>query len=534
MIPDACCTFGYGHQKISCIRNIYIAIHKRAEYNRDKDIILCPYGGKRGGSVMKSSTKSWISPRDIFAVAIIISGGFITILNQTVLSPALPSIMHDYGITASEGQWLTTAFMLVNGIMVPVTAYLIDRFTTRALFISSMLIFTAGTIVAGIAPSFEILLFARVLQAIGAGVQMPLGSVVMMLLFPKEKRGMAMGLVGIVVAFAPAIGPTISGWVVDNWGWHVIFLAIAPLSLAVIAFGFCFLRNIGEVTRPKLDMLSVIYSTLAFGGLLYGFSAAGSYGWLSPLTIVPLIVGSVVLVIYIRRQLTIEQPLLNLRVLQSSIFSYATILAMIVNAAIIAGTVIFPIYLQDVMHYSAMTSGLIMMPGAIVMGIMSPISGTLFDTFGPRTLSLVGLVIMTVTTGSFCFLSMDWSIFALCAVFCVRTFGMSMINMPINTWGINALDNSVVAHGNAVNNTARQVAGSIGTAIMVTVMTMTTAARTPSEGVVQGMLDGMNASFAFATVLALIALIIAFFKVHDDEAAIARREAARQRKEAAE
>lgn len=167
---------------------------------------------------MQSSTKSWLSPRDFFVMAIIISGGFITILNQTVLSPALPSIMHEYGITASEGQWLTTAFMLVNGIMVPVTAYLIDRFTTRVLFISSMLVFTAGTIVAGFAPNFEILLFARVLQAIGAGVQMPLGSVVMMLLFPKEKRGMAMGLVGIVVAFAPAIGPTISGWVVDNWG----------------------------------------------------------------------------------------------------------------------------------------------------------------------------------------------------------------------------------------------------------------------------------------------------------------------------
>ena len=480
---------------------------------------------------MKESTKEWLSPKDLFMVAIIISGGFITILNQTVLSPALPKIMHDYGITASEGQWLTTAFMLVNGIMVPVTAYLIDRFTTRVLFISSMLIFTAGTIVAGFAPSFEVLLLARVLQAIGAGVQMPLGSVVMMLLFPKEKRGMAMGLVGIVVAFAPAIGPTLSGWVVDNWGWHVIFRAIAPMSLAVIVFGALFLRNIGEVTHPKLDIRSVVYSTLAFGGLLYGFSAAGSYGWGSAMTIGPLVVGAVVLIIYVRRQLSIEQPLLNLRVLSSSIFTYATILAMIVNAAIIAGTVIFPIYLQDVMHYSAMTSGLIMLPAAVVMGIMSPVSGTLFDRFGPRTLSLLGLVIMTLTTASFCFLSTSWTIPTLCAVFCVRTFGMSMVNMPINTWGINALDNRVVAHGNAVNNTARQVAGSIGTAIMVTVMTTTTAARTPTEGVVQGMLDGMNASFAFAAVLAFIALVIAFFKVHDDEAAIARRKAARQPQE---
>ena len=499
-------------------------------YNKGKDKCGGAFSACEGENAMDKSNTQWLSSKDMFMIAIIISGGFITILNQTVLSPALPSIMRDYGITASEGQWLTTAFMLVNGIMVPVTAYLIDRFTTRMLFIGSMLIFCLGTLIAGYAPTFEILLVARVLQAIGAGIQMPLGSVVMMLLFPKEKRGMAMGLVGIVVAFAPAIGPTLAGWVVDGWGWHVIFRALVPLTLLDIIFGLCFLRNIGEIIRPKLDMLSVIYSTLAFGGLLYGFSAAGSYGWLSRATILPLIVGTVVLVVYIRRQLAIDTPLLNLRVLKVSIFSYATILAMIINAAIIAGTVIFPIYLQDIMGYTAMQSGLIMLPAAIVMGIMSPISGTLFDRFGPRTLSLLGLVIMIITTASFCFLSTGWSTFALCAIFCVRTLGMSMINMPINTWGINALDNSVVAHGNAVNNTARQVAGSIGTAIMITAMTTTTAARIPTEGTIQGMRDGMSAAFAVAVVLGVIALVIAFLKVHDDEAAIARREAAKQLK----
>lgn len=478
----------------------------------------------------QTNQPAMISPKDMFIIAIIISGGFITILNQTVLSPALPSIMRQYGITASEGQWLTTAFMLVNGIMVPVTAYLIDRFTTRMLFIGSMLIFTVGTAVAGFAPTFEVLLFARVLQAIGAGIQMPLGSVVMMLLFPKEKRGIAMGLVGIVVAFAPAIGPTLSGWVVDNWGWHVIFQIIAPIALLDIIFGFFFLRNIGEVTKPKLDGRSVVYSTLAFGGLLYGFSVAGTYGWLNAMTVVPLLVGIVVLVIYVKRQLTIPVPLLNLRVLKESIFTYSVILTMIVSAALLAATVIFPIYLQDVMGYTALTSGLIMMPGAIVMGIMSPISGMLFDRFGPRKMSMIGLGIMTVTTAMFCFLSTQWTIPMLCGIFCIRTFGMSMVNMPLSTWGINSLDNSVVAHGNAVANTARQVSGSIGTAIMITIMTIVTANRTPIEGAQQGLLDGMNASFGFATILAAIALIIAFFKVHDDEAAIARREAVKKAK----
>lgn len=473
-----------------------------------------------------SNDKSFISRRDLFIVAIIISGGFVTILNQTVLSPALPSIMRQFNINASEGQWLTTAFMLVNGIMVPVTAYLVDRFTTRFLFMFSMSIFTIGTALAAFAPSFSILLAARIFQAIGAGIQMPLGSVVMMLLFPKEKRGIAMGLVGIVVSFAPAIGPTLSGWIVDAWGWHYIFRLIVPLAALDILFAFFFLRNVGEVRHPKLDWISVILSTFAFGGLLYGFSAAGSYGWGSMTTIVPLIIGAVALVVYVKRQLVLEEPLLELRVLKTPIFAYATILTMVINAGLIAGTVIFPIYLQNVLGYSALKSGLMMMPGAVVMGIMSPISGMMFDRFGPRKMSLVGLSIMTVTTFSFCFFTENSTALYLCSIFCIRSFGMSMINMPINTWGINALDNRYVAHGNAVSNTARQMAGSIGTAIMITIMTIVMTG-TMTMGEAHATVEGMHAAFMFSTILALIALVIAFFKVHDDEAALARRQSAK-------
>lgn len=469
--------------------------------------------------------KGFIAKKDLFIVAIIISGGFITILNQTVLSPALPSIMRQFNITAAEGQWLTTAFMLVNGIMVPVTAYLVDRFTTRFLFITSMSIFTAGTILAAFAPNFPVLLAARIFQAIGAGIQMPLGSVVMMLLFPKEKRGIAMGLVGIVVSFAPAIGPTLSGWIVDVWGWHYIFRVIIPLAILDILFACFFLRNVGEVRKPTLDWASVVLSTFAFGGLLYGFSAAGSYGWLSPATLGALLVGAVTLVFYIRRQLALEEPLLELRVLKTPIFSYATILAMVINAGLIAGTVIFPIYLQNVLGYNALSSGLLMMPGAVVMGIMSPISGGLFDRFGPRKMSLLGLAIMSATTLSFCFLGETNTFVYLCLIFCIRSFGMSLVNMPINTWGINSLDNRYVAHGNAVNNTARQMAGSIGTAIMITIMTIVSANQA-ALGEIQATVSGMRAAFVFATILAVIALVIAFIKVHDDEAAIARRKAA--------
>lgn len=465
--------------------------------------------------MQRKNNYSWISPSDIFMIAIIISGGFVTILNQTVLSPALPSIMRDFQIAPSQGQWLTTAFMLVNGIMIPITAYLIDRFSTRKLFIGSMSIFTIGTALAAIAPNFNTLMAARILQAIGAGIQMPLGAVVMMLLFPKEKRGIAMGIVGIVIAFAPAVGPTLAGWVVDTWGWHYIFGAIVPLALLVIVFSFFFLRNIGQTHHTHLDWPSVVLSTLAFGSLLYGFSAAASYGWLGTFTIMPLVVGSITLYFYVKRQLALEQPLLNLRVLKSRIFAYSTLLSMIINASLLVGAIIMPILLQDVLGYSAFDSGLLMMPGAIVLGIMSPISGTLFDRFGPRMLAISGLLILTITSAVLGFVTVNTTFTFMCILFTIRNFGIAMINMPINTWGINALDNKDIAHGNAINNTARQIAGSIGTAFLITIMTMVMNNHA-DRGKTLSTLMGVNAAFGTAALLTGIALIIAIITVHDN------------------
>lgn len=455
---------------------------------------------------------SWISRRDIFMIAIIISGGFITIFNQTVLSPALPSIMAEYQIDASMGQWLTTAFTLVNGIMVPITAYLVDRFSTRKLFIGSMLIFTVGTALAAVSPDFNTLMIARILQAIGAGIQMPLGAVVMMLLFPKEKRGVAMGIVGIVISFAPAIGPTFAGWVVDVWGWHMIFGLIVPVALLDILFAFFFLRNMGEERRPHLDWISVALSTLGFGGLLYGFSAAGSYGWNHPSTSGPLLIGAIALVFFIRRQLALKEPLLELRVLKVSAFAYATILAMVINAALLIGTIVTPIFLQSVLGYSAMFSGLLLMPGALFMCVMSPISGVLFDRFGPRRLCLVGLTILTVGGVMLIFIRENTSYLYLGFAYTIRAFGMSMVNMPVNTWGINALDNRYLAHGNAVINTARQVAGAIGTACLITIMTLVITANS-AAGTIQATVWGIQAAFTGSVILTSAALVLAFFKV---------------------
>jgi len=456
------------------------------------------------------------SKKAVWIIGVMLSGAFIAVLNQTVLSPALPSIMRDLGITAVQGQWLTTAYMLVNGIMIPITAYFIDRFTTRQLYLTAMILFTAGTAIAGFADSFAILLVARVLQALCAGILMPMIQTVILQLYPVEKRGSAMGTVGIVIAFAPAIGPSVSGWVVDRMGWNAIFLMVAPLAAVIVILGFLLLKNVGEVSKPKLDIPSVIYSTLGFGGLLYGFSSAGSYGWAHAMTIAPLVIGAVFLYIFIRRQLRMETPLLELKILKQKEFSYSTIIGMVINASLYGGTIITPLYLQNVVQFSAFQSGLVMLPGAILMGIMSPITGTLFDKFGPRKISIIGLAITGTFTAFFLFMDETWSFGFLCMIYTMRMFGMALVNMPITTWGLNSLDNHMIPHGSAINNTAKQMSGSIGTALLVTIMAMVTAFHKQPASL-EGTLSGMHAAFGAAVIMTVAALIMAILFVKDEK-----------------
>lgn len=457
-----------------------------------------------------------IDIKKILTIGVMLSGSFIAMLNQTILSPALPSIMDSLNITAVEGQWLTTAFLLVNGIMIPITAYLIDKFTTRQLFLISMILFAIGTAISAFADSFAVLLTGRILQAMASGVVMPMTQTVVVLLFPKEKRGSAMGIAGIVIAFAPAIGPTLSGWVVDEWGWNTIFLVIVPLAVIDIILGFILLKNVGEISKPKLDVISVIYSTLGFGGLLYGCSIAGNYGWFHWLTIATLAMGTVFLILFVRRQLHMETPLLEIKILKIMTFSYATIIGMIINAYLVASLVITPIYLQNILHFTAMQSGLIMLPGAVLMGIMSPVTGKLFDRFGPRGLTITGLTIMTIFSVFFVIMDETWQFWFLCIIYTARMFGMAIVNMPLVTWGLNSLENRMIAHGNAINNTARQVAGSIGTAVLVTVMAIATRLN-QSVGEMHATLSGIHAAFAVATGFSCIALIMAIVCVKKEK-----------------
>ncbi|BDH63044.1 putative MFS-type transporter YcnB [Lysinibacillus sp. PLM2] len=443
-------------------------------------------------------------------VILLLAGSFIAILNQTLMITAIPPIMKEMGITANSAQWLTTVFMLVNGIMIPISAFLLERFSTRQLFITAMSIFTIGTLVAGIAPNFEVLLVGRMIQSAGAGVMLPLMQTVFLMIFPVNKRGAAMGLIGLVISFAPAIGPALSGYVTEHYSWRVLFFIILPIAIIDIIVASFALKNVTELQKPKLDILSIILSSFGFGGLLYGFTSAGNNGWFAIMTILSLLVGAVALTAFILRQLKLKHPMLEFRVFTYSIFPLAVAVGMITFMGLIGVETLIPLYMQNMREFTALEAGLVLLPGALITGFMSPITGRIFDKFGAKKLVMVGLAIITISSFAFIQLDTNTSFVYMMIMYSIRMFGLSMVMMPIATAALNQLPNRLIPHGAAMDNTMRQIAASVGTAILVTVMT-TSEESAASRGVLNADIYGANVAFIVVAVLSLIGLIISCF-----------------------
>ncbi|MCG2338839.1 DHA2 family efflux MFS transporter permease subunit [Staphylococcus epidermidis] len=404
-------------------------------------------------------------------LAAMLFGMFIAILNQTLLNVALPKINTEFNISASTGQWLMTGFMLVNGILIPISAFLFNKYSYRKLFIIGLALFTLGSLVCAISFNFPIMMSGRVLQAIGAGILMPLGSNVIVTIFPPEKRGVAMGTMGIAMILAPAIGPTLSGYIVQNYDWNVMFYSMFFIGIIAIVIGLFWFKLYQSTTNPKADIPGIIYSTIGFGSLLYGFSEAGNKGWGSTEIVTMFIVGTVFIIFFILRELRMKAPMLSLEVLKYPTYTLTTVINMIVMMSLYGGMILLPLYLQNLRGFSALDSGLLLLPGALVMGALGPVAGKLLDTIGIKPLAIFGIGIMTYATWELSKLNMDTTYLHIMWIYIVRSFGMAFVMMPIMTAGMNALPPRLISHGNAFVNTMRQLAGSIGTAILVTVMT---------------------------------------------------------------
>ena len=323
----------------------------------------------------------------------LLTAGFIGMFSETALNIALTDLMKELHITPATVQWLTTGYLLVLGILVPVSGLLLQWFTTRQLFIVSLAFSIIGTLIAALAPSFPFLLAARIVQALGTGLLLPLMFNTILVIFPPHKRGAAMGTIGLVIMFAPAIGPTFSGLVLEHLNWHWIFWISLPFLVLALLFGIAYMQNVSDITKPKIDVLSIILSTIGFGGIVFGFSNAGegSDGWSSPTVIGSLTVGAIALILFSIRQLTMKQPMMNLRAFRYPMFVLGVVIVFICMMVILSTMLLLPMYLQSGLMLTAFTSGLILLPGGILNGFMSPVTGRLFDKYGPKWLVIPGL-----------------------------------------------------------------------------------------------------------------------------------------------
>lgn len=456
-------------------------------------------------------------------VAVLTLGTFVNMLTGTFLATAYPAIMKSFDITTSTVQWLTTAFMLTNGIMIPVSAWFINKFNSRIMYLGAETIFLIGTIIAFIAPNFQSLLIARIIQALAVGITMPLNQTIMLSVFPPEKRGSAMGGVGLAMGLAPAIGPTLSGFVVDNYSWRDLFGLIIPFVAVVLIAAFFVMKPVLRTHKQPMDIWSVVTSTVGFGSLLYGVSEASSRGWGDALVLGCIIVGLIFIILFGQRQLKLADPFLDIKVFKHPEFALAAILSSTVNMAMVGVEMLLPTYIQNIRGESAFHSGLMLLPGALMLGVMQPLTGRLFDRYGARRLAMVGLTLLLIGTVPFLTLTENTPILSIIVFYVIRMFGVSMVFMPVTTSGMNVLPLEEMSHGTAVNNTFRQTMASIGTAIMTTVLTNVNDATKPAHSVlvhnplvykdhaINAALNGFHAAFGVSALFAVVAVFLTFF-----------------------
>ncbi|WP_165047264.1 MULTISPECIES: MDR family MFS transporter [unclassified Adlercreutzia] len=456
-------------------------------------------------------------------VAVLLSGTLLAVLNQTLLSPALPAIMASLQVDATTIQWLTSGYSLVEAVIIPLSAFLIGRFTTRQLFITGFAIFTAGSLLAALAPAFPFLLAGRVLQAACTGMVMPMVFTVILLVFPREKRGSAMGVIGLIIGFAPAIGPSVSGLLVDSVGWRALFVIVTALSALVLAASALVLKNYGDFERTTFDKLSVMLSSVGLVCLLYGLSTFASSSNMA-VTGGLIAAGIVLMALYIRRQLRLEVPMLKVSILKARPYATAVCTIVIIQAALMGTGVITPLYIQGVLGQSATMSGVAMLPGAVIGAFLGLVAGRLFDRYGVRRVVIPGGIVMLAGAAGLVLLGMNTSIVMVTTVYTVLTMGLQFIMTPLNTWGLNSLDNSVIQHTQGLSNTLNQIAASFGTAMLVSVSALGSsfAASAGAAGIEQSF-AGTHLAFCTTSALLVVALVVIVALVRDKAPARAAR-----------
>lgn len=447
-------------------------------------------------------------------VAVLLLGAVLVVLNHTMLSPAIPPIKYDTGVTDEVAQWLTTVYSLVEAIVIPLAAWFMGRFKNKNLFMGGMALFGLGSLVAAVAPNFWIILVGRALQAMSTGVLMVMVMALILLSFPRESRGSAMGLVNLVICFAPAIGPTLGGMLATFMGWRMLFVVVAVASLLVVVLAYFALKDGVDFPNTPLDPVSVIFSVSGLFLLLLGFSLFGPESM--HIALPSIIVGAILTGIFVWRQSKLDEPMLCLDVLKSRRYRVAFVVIGCVQAVIIGLGTLLMYYIQNVLGFSSAVSGLVTLPGAIVGAIAALVAGRMFDARGVRGVALIGGVLTVVGAFGMIFFGVETAIVFVAITYLVSYVGVEMLFTPVNTWGVNSLENSRVQHATATSNTMNQVCGALGTAFIIAVSSFGS-----SYAAGLGLVDveqtatGYHFSFIVVLALSLIIMFVVLFGVRN-------------------
>ena len=457
-----------------------------------------------------SAAPAALSARDRTVIGVLLVATFVVILNETIMAVALPVLISDLGVTANVGQWLTAGFLLTMSVIIPITGFLIRRVPTRSLYGVAMSLFSTGTLVAALAPGFPVLLAARIVQASGTAIMLPLLMTTVMTLVPPARRGAVMGNLSIVISVAPAIGPTVSGIVLSFLGWRAMFLVVLPIALATLWIGLRRMVDVGEPTRSPIDALSVALSAVGFGGLVYGLSSIGAGGAVVP-SWVPFVFGGLGIAAFIARQLGLQRAdraLLDLRTFRSRTFTMASLIMMVMMATLLGSLTLLPIYMQNVLHLSPLATGLLLLPGGLVMGLLGPVVGRLYDRLGVRALLVPGTVATSLAlwwSTLFDATSPAWFVLGFHLLLSV---GLAFVFTPLFTAGLGSVEPRLYSYGSAIFGSTQQLAGAAGVALLVSVLSVgaarLTAAGAPSVIATAG---GVHDAFVVAAVLSVLAIV---------------------------
>ena len=454
-----------------------------------------------------------LDARNRLVITLLLISTFVVILNETIMSVALPRLMDDLTITASTAQWLTTAFMLTMAVVIPITGFLLQRFSTKTIYIAAMTLFSTGTLIAAVSPGFVLLVVGRVIQASGTAIMIPLLFTTVLTLVPEQSRGRIMGNISIVISVAPAVGPTISGLILSVLDWRWMFIIVLPIAVATLVLGAARIPNVSDPRTSPLDILSIVLSAFGFGGLVYGLSNFATATAL--VTTISLGIGVIAIALFIVRQLVLQRTdtaLLDLRTFTARNFTFAIGMITISMIALFGTIILIPIYTVRVLGLDELSTGLLLLPGGLIMGLLAPFVGRAYDRFGPRILVVSGSIIVSAVLWSMTMLSATTPVWWLLIAHISLSIGLALLFTPLFTAGLGAVPPHLYSHGSAVVSTIQQLAGAAGVALFITVMTARSlGAAASGAGAVEAAASGIHSAFIVGAIVSIVAIPLAFF-----------------------